>query len=141
MATKSTLFTVIGITTHSGKDSKGNVSERTKVRYGTDIIRLIKMLNSPKKIIDTKLDIFLAPKRVDFIGLPTGMLKIDALRFLASHPEFQSSEDQAVIQDEIYERTPKQPRVKKVKEVKVKMNKRPKKSSMDPRQLLLALGA
>jgi hypothetical protein len=112
MTTKDTLFTVAGITTHTGQDINGAVSSRTKVRYGTDLIRLIKMLNNPKKIEDKTLGICLAPVRVDFVELPVSMIKIDALKFLATHPDFQSSADQATIQDEIDERTP---RVKKSK--------------------------
>jgi hypothetical protein len=124
MATKDTLFTVAGITTHRGQTASGTVSERTKVRYGTDLIRLIKMLNNPKKIEDKTLGICLAPVRVDFVELPTGMVKADALKFLAAHAEFQSAEDQAVIQEEINERTPKAPRVKKEKVAKVKATKK-----------------
>jgi hypothetical protein len=51
------------------------------------------------------------------------MLKADALKFLASCPEFQSAADQATIQEEIEYRTPKAPRVKKEKTVKVKVAK------------------
>lgn len=107
MATKDTLFTVAGITTHTGKDANGTVSTRTKVRYGTDLIRLIKMLNNPKKVEDKTLGICLMPIRVDVVELPAPMIKIDALKFLETHPDFQSPEDQFLIQDEITERTPK----------------------------------
>lgn len=124
MATKNTLFTVAGITTHRGQTATGTVSERTKVRYGTDLIRLIKMLNNPKKIEDQTLGICLAPVRVDFVELPTGMIKEDALKFLLTHAEFQSAEDQATIQDEIDSRSPKAPRVKKEKVAKVKATKK-----------------
>ena len=124
MASKDTLFTVAGITTHRGQNASGTVSERTKVRYGTDLIRLIKMLNNPKKIEDKTLGICLAPVRVDFVDLPSPMAKIDALKFLAGHAEFQSASDQATIQDEIDGRQPKTPRVKKEKVVKVKAAKK-----------------
>jgi hypothetical protein len=123
MATKDTLFTVAGITTHAGADANGTKSERTKVRYGTDLIRLIKMLNNPKKIEDKRLGICLAPVRVDFIELPQGMVKADALKFLAAHADFQSPSDQAVIQDEINERTPKERKAKTPKTPKVKAEK------------------
>lgn len=117
MSTKNTLFTVAGITTHRGADAKGTVSERTKVRYGTDMVRLIKMLNNPKKIEDKRLGICLAPVRVDFVDLPQPMLKNDAVLFLQSHPSFQSPEDQAVIQEQLEARAP---RAKREKAVKVK---------------------
>jgi hypothetical protein len=120
MSTKNTLFTVAGITTHRGADAKGTVSERTKVRYGTDMVRLIKMLNNPKKIEDQTLGICLAPVRVDFVDLPVPMLKDDAVKFLLTHPDFQSPADQMVISETIDHRAPKAPRVKKEKVVKAK---------------------
>lgn len=124
MATKDTLFTVAGITTHTGSTATGTVSTRTKVRYGTDLIRLIKMLNNPKKIEDKTLGICLAPVRVDFVELPNGMTKEDALKFLLTHPEFQSAADQATIQEEIDSRQPNTPRPKKEKVAKVKATKK-----------------
>lgn len=127
MAKKDTRFTVAGITTHIGVLPNGSKVARTKVRYGTDMIRLIKMLNSDKKILDTKLNIALKPARVDLIDLPApGMVKMDALTYMLSQPEFQSGDDQFIIQDEIDARTPKAPRVRKEKTVKVK---RPKNSA------------
>jgi hypothetical protein len=151
MATKDTLFTVAGITTHTGSTATGTVSTRTKVRYGTDLIRLIKMLNNPKKIEDKTLGICLAPVRVDFVELPSPMLKADALKFLLTAPEFQSAADQATIQEEIESRTPKAPRVKKEKTVKVKVAKTKAaptldsiksraKKSVTPEQLLATVG-
>lgn len=120
MSTKTTLFTVAGITTHRGQNSAGVVSERTKCRVGTDLVRMIKMLSNPKKIEDKTLGICLAPVRVDMIELPTPMLKDDAVKFLLSHPDFQSASDQAVISETIDHRAPRAPRVKKEKVVKVK---------------------
>lgn len=120
MATKDTLFTVAGITTHRGQDSNGTVSERTKLRFGTDLVRMVKMLSNPKKIEDKTLGICLAPVRVDMVDLPQPMLKDDAVKFLLSHQSFQSPEDQAVINDTIEHRAPKAPRVKREKTVKAK---------------------
>jgi hypothetical protein len=108
MATKNTLFTVAGITTHRGQDANGTVSERTKLRFGTDLVRMIKMLSNPKKIEDKTLGICLAPVRVQMVDLPQPMLKDDATRFLLSHSDFQSPEDQSVINDTIEHRAPKQ---------------------------------
>jgi hypothetical protein len=120
MSTKNTLFTVAGITTHRGADAKGTVSERTKCRFGTDLVRMIKMLSNPKKIEDKTLGICLAPVRVDMVDLPHPMLKDDAVRFLLTHPDFQSSADQATISETIEHRAPKAPRVKKSAVVKAK---------------------
>ena len=99
------LFTVAGITVHRGATHTGIVSERTKVRWGTDTIRLIKMLNSDKKVWDRRLDIGLAPVRVDLVDLPVAMTKLAALQHLAQHPDFQSPGDQYLIRDEIADRT------------------------------------
>jgi hypothetical protein len=124
MAKKDTLFTVAGITTHTGTAPNGTVSTRTKVRYGTDLVRVTKMLNNPKKIEDQTLGICLAPVRVEFVTLPKGMVKADVLQFLLTAPEFQSAEDQAVIQEEISARAPKTPRTPKTpKAPKVKATK------------------
>jgi hypothetical protein len=120
MATKNTLFTVAGITTHRGQDANGTVSERTKLRFGTDLVRMIKMLSNPKKIEDKTLGICLAPVRVDMVDLPQPMLKDDAVKFLLAHPSFQSAEDQAVINDTIEHRAPKASRARVAKTVKVK---------------------
>jgi hypothetical protein len=118
MAKKDTLFTVAGITTHVGVAPNGKKSERTKIRYGTDMVRLIKMLSTNTKIVDTRLGISLSPVRVDLVDLPRGMLKSEALEFLLSHPDFQSPSDQYLISDEIAAREPKVPRIKKEKIVK-----------------------
>lgn len=118
MAKRDTLFTSAGITVHS--DGTNTV---TKVRYGTDFVRQIKMLSNPKKIEIRGVGC-LKPVRVDIIELPQPMLKMDALRFLQTHDSFQSAEDQALISDKIAEREPKQPRAKKEKAVKVKTSKR-----------------
>lgn len=109
----SKLFTCAGITVHSRAGATV-----TKIRFGNDHVRLIKMLSSNKKISVTKHpddrgDGFLDAVRVDIVELSHPMLKIDALHFLAAHPEFQSPADQATIYDEITERTPKPPRQKK----------------------------
>jgi hypothetical protein len=117
MAKKDTLFTSAGITVHT--DGTNTV---TKVRYGTDFVRQIKMLGNPKKIEIRGVGC-LKPRRVDIIELPHAMLKIDALRFLQAHQSFQSPEDQALISEKISEREPKTPRVRKEKTVKVKAAK------------------
>jgi hypothetical protein len=48
------------------------------------------------------------------------MLKDDAVKFLLTHPDFQSPADQMVISETIDHRAPKAPRVKKEKVVKAK---------------------
>ncbi len=122
MSTK--VFTVAGITTHS----RAGVTI-TKARYGNDYVRLIKQLSSNKKIgvkqhLGGRADGYLDAVRVDMIELPSAMSKVDALNFLAAHPEFQSPSDQATIKDEIDSRQPKAPRATKPKVAKVKATKK-----------------
>lgn len=111
----SKLLTVIGITTHSREDVTV-----TKVRYGNDMIRLVKTLSSNRKIgvsrnLGGRNDGFLDSKRVDLIELPTPMTKVDALGYLSKHADFQSPADQAVIQDALSERTTSPTKAKDVK--------------------------
>lgn len=111
----SKLFTVAGITTHSREDVTV-----TKVRYGNDMIRLVKTLSSDRKIgvtqnLGGRNDGFLDSKRVDLIELPNAMSKVDALNYLAAHADFQSPADQAVIQDALSERADKPTKPKAVK--------------------------
>ena len=77
MATAKT-FKVAGITTH-GDD--------TKVRFTDDMIRRIKQFTKG------------GASRVDFVELPNEMTKIEALKYLQSHPDFQSPSDQATLAD------------------------------------------
>lgn len=146
MAKKDTLFTSAGITVHS--DGTNTV---TKVRYGTDFVRQIKMLSNPKKIEIRGVGC-LKPVRVDIIELPQPMMKLDALKFLQTHESFQSAEDQALISEQIAERQPKPVRAKKEKTVKVKtsaksmpsldsIKSRAKKSSVTTEDVLAAIVA
>lgn len=109
------LFTVAGLTQHTGTGVTLN-----KVRFGTDFIRVIKMLSNAKKIWHTETKQCLQPKRVDIVELPSEMTKQDAIRFLMAHADFQSADDQALLQESLGSREPKAPRVKREKVVKVK---------------------
>lgn len=113
MAKLDTLWTCVGITKHVG-DNK----EVTKVRCGLDLIRRIKSAQSEAYIRSKGVN--LKPTRADFIELPHPMLKIDALKFALAAPEFQSPDDQALIQEQIDYRMPKQPKVRKTQSVKVR---------------------
>ena len=115
----SKLFTVAGVTQHT---ATGVVVD--KVRFGTDLVRVTKMLNNPKKIWHTETKQCLAPARVEFVTLPQPMDKIEAAKYLLTCDEFQSAADQALIQEVIgakspkapkAPRTPKTPKVKAVK--------------------------
>ena len=46
------------------------------------------------------------------------MTKLDAVKFLQSHPQFQSAEDQATIAEALGAKTPKTPRTPKAPKVK-----------------------
>ena len=111
------LFNCAGITVHSRAGATV-----TKVRFGTDYVRMVKMLSSNKKISvtnhpDNRGDGFLDSVRVDIIELPGDMLKQDAIKFLQAHADFQSAADQALLQESLGIKEPKAPRVKKEKTV------------------------
>lgn len=82
MATSKT-FKVAGITVHNGN---------AKVRFTDDMVRRVKQFNKG------------GASRADFIELPNEMSKLDALKYMLTHPDFQSKEDQATINDCISDR-------------------------------------
>lgn len=73
-------FKVAGITTHNGS---------TKVRFTDDMVRRIKQFTKG------------GATRIDLIELPSEMTKIEALKYMAAHAEFQSPSDQATIADSL----------------------------------------
>lgn len=73
-------FKVAGITTHNGN---------TKVRFTDDMVRRIKQFSKG------------GATRIDLIELPSEMTKIEALKYMATHAEFQSPSDQATIADSL----------------------------------------
>jgi hypothetical protein len=101
-------FKVVGITTHG---------DSTKVRFTDDMVRRIKQFSKG------------GASRVDFIELPSEMTKLEALKYMATQPEFASAGDQATIADCIEDR---QKEANKGT-VKVKATKSPKttKPSID----------
>jgi hypothetical protein len=104
MATRDTLWTCVGITVHVGSGDK----RVTKVRCGVDLARRIKSSKS-KSYVKSRGE-HLTEVRTDFIELPNPMLRVDALRFALSAPEFQDPADQALIQEAIAAREPKEPK-------------------------------
>lgn len=114
MAKRDTLWTCVGITTNVGVDSGVSV---TKVRCGVDMAQRVK--SSQSKTYTKIKGEYTNCLRNDYISLPEPMLRIDALKFALTAPEFQSAEDQAMIQDQIDSRVPKAPRVPKAKKEKV----------------------
>jgi hypothetical protein len=119
MAKRDTLWTCVGITKNVGVDS-GIVVD--KVRCGVDMAQRVK--SSQSKTYTKIKGEYTNCLRNDYISLPTPMLRLDALKFALAAPEFQSAEDQAMIQEQIDSRTPKAPRVPKEKKVRaVKTNK------------------
>jgi hypothetical protein len=106
MAKLDTLWTCVGITEHTGSESNKIVR---KVRLGVDIYKRVKSAGSPS-YIKSKGERMNATRR-DFITLPHPMLKLEALTYALGASEFQSSADQALIQEQIDNRTPRQQRV------------------------------
>jgi len=80
MANTSQTFKIAGITTHNGN---------AKVRFTDDMVRRIKQFSKG------------GATRIDLIELPSEMTKIEALKYMASHAEFQSAGDQATIADSL----------------------------------------
>lgn len=77
MATTQT-FKVAGITVHNGN---------AKVRFTDDMVRRVKQFTKG------------GATRADFLELPSEMTKIEALKYMQAHADFQSAEDQATIAD------------------------------------------
>lgn len=77
-------FKVAGITTHG---------TNTKVRFTDDMVRRVKQFSKG------------GASRIDLIELPNEMTKLEALKYLQTHVDFQSAEDQATISDAITDRT------------------------------------
>lgn len=107
MATRDTLWTCVGITKHVGANGK----EVVKVRCGVDLARRIKSSKSASYVKSKGEK--LTEVRTDFVALPQPMLRVAALQFALTAPDFQSAEDQALIQEAIDARAPKQPRAAK----------------------------
>ena len=100
MTNTTQVFKVAGITTHG---------DSTKVRFTDDMVRRIKQFSKG------------GATRVDLVELPTAMTKVEALKYLQAHAEFQSPSDQATIADSLSDRVAvvKAPKVAKVAKVKV----------------------
>lgn len=91
-------FKVVGITVHNGN---------AKVRFTDDMARRVKQFTKG------------GATRCDFIELAEPMTKLDALRFMLGHEQFQSAEDQATITESIEDRE----KEARKGEVKVKVSK------------------
>lgn len=102
MAKRDTLWTCVGITKHVSPDGTKVVE---KVRCGVDLARRIK--SSQSKSYVKSQGVKLIEQRTDFVNLPQPMLRLDALKFALTASEFQSAEDQALIQEQIDSRTPR----------------------------------
>ena len=84
MANSNQTFKVAGITVHNGN---------AKVRFTDDMIRRIKQFTKG------------GATRADFVELPNEMTKIEALKYLQTHADYQSAEDQATIADTLSDKT------------------------------------
>jgi hypothetical protein len=84
---------------------------------------------------------YLDSKRVDLVQLPNEMTKLEACQYLMTLPEFQSPEDQALIQETIGNKSPKDKKIRTPKIPKVRatvgtlMSK--KKKSIDTYEKLI----
>jgi hypothetical protein len=90
--------------------------EVVKVRCGVDLTRRIKSSKSASYVKSKGEK--LQEVRTDFVSLPVPMLRLDALKYALAATDFQAPEDQALIQDAIDNRAPKEPKTTKVKKEK-----------------------
>jgi hypothetical protein len=124
MANSNQTFKVAGITIHNGN---------AKVRFTDDMVRRIKQFTKG------------GASRVDFIELPSEMTKVDALKYMSFHADFQSASDQATIADTLEDKSKEASKG----EVKVKASKtkpsldaikaRAKKSQVSAEDILSAV--
>lgn len=103
MANTSQTFKVAGITIHNGN---------AKVRFTDDMVRRVKQFTKG------------GATRADFVELPSEMTKVEALKYLQAHADYQSAEDQATIADALADRE----KTATKGEVKVKASKKAKPS-------------
>lgn len=109
MAT-SKLFTVVGISTLNGQ---------TKMRFATDVMR-VKVLAKG------------GHQEITLIELPEPMLKVDAVKFAATLPEFQSDLAQQTVA-EYLAKNDKQPKAKvERKPAKAAVTKKPAAKTKAP---------
>jgi len=104
MANSNQTFKVAGITVHNGN---------AKVRFTDDMVRRIKQFTKG------------GASRVDFIELPSEMTKIEALKYMQAHADFQSAADQATIADTLEDKT------KEASKGEVKVKAKKAKPSID----------
>lgn len=97
----SNTFKVAGITTHNGN---------SKVRFTDDMIRRVKQFTKG------------GATRIDLIELPSEMTKVEALKYLLAHADYQSPDDQALLTDALADREKVKPEVK-VKATKPSLDK------------------
>ncbi len=76
-------FKVAGITVHNGN---------AKVRFTDDMVRRVKQFSKG------------GATRIDLIELPSEMTKVEALKYLQAHADFQSPGDQATLSDSLADR-------------------------------------
>jgi hypothetical protein len=99
-------FKVAGITVHNGN---------AKVRFTDDMVRRIKQFSKG------------GATRVDFIELPSAMTKVEALKYLQAHADFQTEADQATLADILADKVKEASKG----EVKVRTPKAKAKPSLD----------
>jgi hypothetical protein len=101
-------FKVAGITTHNGN---------SKVRFTDDMVRRVKQFSKG------------GATRIDLVDLPSEMTKVEALKYLQAHADYQSAEDQLLISDSLADRV-KEPKAPKAVKVKVTKANKPTMDSI-----------
>lgn len=122
MANSNQTFKVAGITIHNGN---------AKVRFTDDMVRRIKQFTKG------------GATRVDFVELPSEMTKVEALKYLATLPEFASPSDQATISDSLADKSKEAGKgtvkVKKTKPSLDAIKARAKKADVSAEEVLSAI--
>ena len=123
MANSAQTFKVVGITVHNGN---------AKVRFTDDMVRRIKQFTKG------------GASRIDLVELPSEMTKIEALKYLQAHADFQSAEDQATLADTLADKekeaTKGTVKVKATKPSLDAIKARAKKTEVSVEQVLEAAG-
>lgn len=124
MANANQTFKVAGITVHAGNP---------KVRFTDDMVRRIKQFTKG------------GASRVDFVELPNEMTKIEALKYLLTHADFQSAEDQATLNDTLSDKEKEASKgTVKVKATKPSLDAikaRAKKAEVTPEDILATVAS
>ncbi len=103
-------YTHAGLTKHGTNDV---IVEKVRYSRNIDIVSKQYGMKDSKKVWNKATGQVLPVIRCDYVELPNEMTKVEACAYLLTLPEFQSPEDQALIQETLISKSPKAPRTPK----------------------------